>query len=124
MELDISTRHGAVSAKTRARIEEKVSKLSRYHERITSVHVTVDVANPEESDVELRASVERASELVARAKAATVSAALDGALHKMEQQLRKLKQKRTEHRAPGIKNLEAAAEEEPASDASEVDGQL
>ncbi len=106
MEFDISTRHGALSSETQQRIREKVAKLPRYLDRITAVHVTVDVADAAANEVEVRVSAEHAPDFVAREKAGSVSTALDGALHKLEQQLRKHKQKKTEHRATGLKDVD------------------
>ena len=45
-----------------------------------------------------------------------VMSALDGALHKIEQQIRRHKEKRTERRKPPLKHLEVPAESEPEAE--------
>jgi ribosome-associated translation inhibitor RaiA len=42
--------------------------------------------------------------------------ALDGALHKIEQQIRRHKDKRTERRKPPVKHLEVPADSEPEAE--------
>jgi putative sigma-54 modulation protein len=113
VQTSISARHGHLSATTQARITEKVEKLSRYFDRLTAVHVTVDLEHRESPLVELCVSVEHAEPLVAADQGANITAALDKALHKIEQQIRRHKDKRTERRKPPLKHLEVPAEVEP-----------
>ena len=54
----------------------------------------------------------RFQEYAAPAPASSVLAALDGTIHKLEQQLRKHKDKRRGHRARGAKSVEAAGSDE------------
>jgi ribosome-associated translation inhibitor RaiA len=56
--------------------------------------------------LELRVRAEHHDEFVAIAEADTVFAALDGAIEKMENQLRRFNQRLKEHRAVGHKHLE------------------
>ena len=107
MQIDISARHGHLDGSLQERIHEKVAKLPRLWDRITAIEVTVDLEHFDSPAVELVASVERANDFIAADQASTVLAALDSALHKLEQQLRKHKDKRTGHKAAGLKNLEA-----------------
>ncbi|MCA9187189.1 MAG: ribosome-associated translation inhibitor RaiA [Pirellulaceae bacterium] len=115
MQIDISTRHGHLGAESQEKISAKLTKLSRYHERITAIVATVDLENSDSPSVEVRVSVERSPDFVAREQAAGLMAAVDGALHKLEQQLRRHKEKITDRRAPGLgRSAGASAESEQA----------
>ncbi|MEO8271240.1 MAG: HPF/RaiA family ribosome-associated protein, partial [Aureliella sp.] len=50
-------------------------------------------------------SAEHSNDFVASAKATTVIAALDGAIQKVEQQLRKHKEKLTGHKSTAVKHI-------------------
>jgi putative sigma-54 modulation protein len=54
--------------------------------------------------VEINVSAEHCPEFVSSDKAKTVVTAFDSAMHKMEQQLRKQKEKMTGHKVPGHKH--------------------
>lgn len=112
MQLSVSARHGDLQAGDQALIEAKVEKLRRLFDRINAIIVTVDMKRMEKPEVEVKVSAEHAEDCVAKAEATNVIAALDLVLPKIEQQLRKLKEKRTGHRATGIKHLEPAPEAE------------
>ncbi len=112
MQINISARHGHLSTQTQAMISEKVEKVQRFHDRITSIVVTCDLEHKEKPDLEIRVTAEHSSEFVATASAENLLAALDGAMHKIEQQLRKHKEKLTDHRAPGVKHLPVDVETE------------
>lgn len=96
MEISISSRHGQLNQDARAYIDRKVPKLSHLFERLTSIHVTVDFQK-NEPEVELLVSAEHKHDFVARERNATVHAAFDAAMSKMEMQLRKYKEKVQEH---------------------------
>lgn len=113
MQVKISARHGHLSSETQAKITDKVEKLRRLFDRVTAIEVTVDLEHRESPSVELRVSVERTDVLLATDTAASVIAALDATIHKLEQQLRKHKDKRRGHRARGAKSIVAG---EPAED--------
>ncbi len=106
MQLSVSARHGDLQAGDQALIEQKVEKLRRLMDRITSIVVTVDLKNLDQPEVELKVSAERADDCFASAHASNVIAAVDLAIPKVEQQLRKIKEKRTGHRGTGIKHLD------------------
>ena len=59
MQINISARHGHLSDDTQAKIMEKMQKLSRFHDRLTAIEVTVDLEHREAPDVDL-ARVRRA----------------------------------------------------------------
>lgn len=107
MQVNISTRHGQLSPASQETISEKVSKLTRLFERITGVEVTIDLEHTEKPEVELRVTAERTEDFVATDQAESLLAALDSTIHKMEQQLRKHKEKLKAHRGKGAASADA-----------------
>ncbi len=107
MQINISARHGDLSSASQEKITEKVKKLTRLFDRLTAIHVTADLGNRDAPTAEIRASAEHTKDFVATASAGELMAALDGAVHKIEQQLRKHKEKLTGHKATGLKHFEA-----------------
>lgn len=103
MEVSISARHGHLSSDTHAYIEKKLPKLVHLFGRLMSIHVTVDIQK-QEPEVELVVAAEHKSDFVARERHASVEAAFDNALAKMEGQLRKYKEKLLDHhrKVPGV----------------------
>ena len=88
--------------------------MSRYFDRLTAILVSrwiSSIARIPRWKFRSRWSIPRT--LVATEQSAEVMTALDGALHKIEQQVRRHKDKRTERRRPPVKHLEVPAETEP-----------
>jgi len=108
----IAVRHGELSAATQEKINEKTAKLTRYFDRVTGIRVTVDMEHRETPTVEITVSAEHVADFVATDTATNVLAALDGAMHKMESQLRKQKEKMRGHRQTPHKHIEVPAEPE------------
>lgn len=105
VQVTISARHGHLSTTTQERIEEKVEKLRRFYDRVTSIAVTVDLENEDSPHVEVRVMVEHHDDFLAADNGPQVSTALDSVVHKLETQLRKYKEKLTGHRSTGLKHL-------------------
>lgn len=114
VQITISARHGHLSPSTQEKITEKVEVIRKFFDRMTSIQVTVDLEHRERTSVEVRVSAEHHEEFVAVDQADNVLAAVDGVVDKIEQQLRKSKEKLKEHRATGHKHLEPPAP--PAED--------
>jgi len=111
VQISISARHGQLGAGTQEKIREKVEKLRRIWDRVSAIRVTVNLEHEEAPAVELQVSAEHAEDFVATGAGMNVFAALDGALHKIEQQIRKHKEKKiTGHRGPGHKHADAEAD--------------
>ncbi len=107
MQIKISTRHGHLSDATRSKIAGKVEKMGRLFERLTSIEVTVDLEREQSPSVDVQVSAERTNDFVATDENANLLAALDGAIHKIEQQLRKCKEKvKDHHRAESPRKVE------------------
>lgn len=97
MQINVSSRHGHLSGAAQAKVAAKVERLKRYFNRLTALNVTVDLQNPALPMVEIVASSEHFHELVSHESAAQLWRSVDGAVQKMEQQLRKHKEKVRDH---------------------------
>ena len=109
MQITISARHGHLSPASQDKITEKVEAVRKFFDRITAIGVTADLEHPERAMLELRVRAEHHDEFVAVAEAESVFAALDGAIEKMENQLRRFKERLKEPRTTGHKHLEPPA---------------
>ena len=105
MQIRVSVRHGHLQAGDQQLIEEKVEKLRRLFDSVNAIEVIVDMEHIDNPTVELLVSAEHAADCVATAEATTVLGALDLAIPKLEQQLRRTKEKMTGHRATGHKHI-------------------
>lgn len=104
MQIRISTRHGHISEQTQAKISAKMEKLTRFFERLSAIEVTVDLEHPETPAVDLRVSAEHKHDFVAANQSDDLLASVDKVVDKMEQQLRKYKEKvQDRHRGSGHK---------------------
>ena len=93
MQITISARHGHLSDATQAKIRAKLEKLSRLFERLMAIEVAVDLQNDDAPSVDIRVSAEHKHDFVAEVTADELWGAVDGALHKLEHQLRKYKER-------------------------------
>jgi len=114
VQVNISARHGHLSDETKTQITAKVERLLRLFDRLLSIDVTVDLEHEQQPSVDVRLSAEHKHDFVATDQATSLMAALDSVVHKLEQQLRKYKEKvQTRHRTSRL---------EPASPESESGG--
>ena len=98
MEISISAKHGQLTDEVQQTIKQKVEKLPRFFERTTGIDVIVDLVRIENPKVEVKVSAEETDDFFAADSANNVFAALDSVVHKLERQLRKHKEKLTNHR--------------------------
>ncbi len=106
MQMNISIRHGHVTEATQAVIREKLDKLTRLYDRISAIEVTVDLEHRDSPAVDLKVSAKK-HDFAAAAQAENLLAALDAAVDKMEQQIRKHKEKvQDRHRSAGHREPE------------------
>jgi putative sigma-54 modulation protein len=98
VQINVSSRHGHLSPASQSKIAAKVSRLKRYFDRITALDVTVDLQRPELPTVEIIASAEHFHPMVSREHAPQLWRSVDGAVQKLEQQLRKHKEKVRDHK--------------------------
>lgn len=96
MHVEITCRHGHVKDEVRAHMAEKVEKLLTYFERITAINVTISFENTH-ARVEILVNSEHKHDFVAHDEDADAQVAFDKALHKVEQQIHKYKEKVQDH---------------------------
>jgi putative sigma-54 modulation protein len=119
VQIKISARHGHLSDDTQAKIKEKLEKLPRYYDRLSSIDITVDLEHRDAPDVDLRVSADHKHDFVAVCRALELMAAIDDVVEKMEQQLRKYKTKlQDRHRGSGHRQAEPAEALPPESPAT------
>jgi putative sigma-54 modulation protein len=106
MQISVSARHGQLNSGDQRVIEEKVGKLRRLFDRVNAIEVMVDLEHIATPIVEVMVSAEHSEDFVGKASAPTVLAALDLCIPKLEHQLRRAKEKMTEHRATSHKHLD------------------
>jgi len=100
VQIDISTRHGHLSDVSRQTIEAKVIRLTRIFDRLTSIHLTIDLEHEETPSVDLNVSAEHKHDFIAADRGADLMRSVDAVIHRMEGQLRKYKEKiRQRHRS-------------------------
>lgn len=112
MQVNVSARHGNLQPGDQELIVEKAEKLRRLYVRINAIEVTVDLKQLDKPAVEIKVSAEHADDCLATAESTTVISALDVVIPKVEQQLRRLKEKKTGHRATGHKHIDTVAADE------------
>ena len=100
MQIKISTRHGSISEPTQETIRSKVDKLNRLFERLTAIHVTVDLEKADVPVVDLQVSAEHKHDFQATYSSGDLFGSVDQVVHKIEQQLRKYKTKIQDHNKP------------------------
>ncbi len=113
MHVEITSRHGTLKDDVRAYMGEKVEKLLTYFERITHINVTVSFDNSH-AKVEILVDAEHKHDFVAHDKDDQAQIAFDKALHKIEQQIHKYKEKvQNHHRARPAEGVSTEETEEP-----------
>lgn len=117
MEVKISARHGHLSEEAQNFIRHKLEKLEHLFNRLTMIEVTVDLKDELNKVVEVLLSAEHKHDFVARESNADMMAAVDLVLPKLEQQLRKYKEKIQDHRRrPAMGDVTAPSPNEAAGD--------
>ena len=114
VQITISIRHGQLGEESREKIEAKGEELGRFFERLTAIQVTVDLEREQSPLVELRVSAEHKHDFVATDRSESLMGSVDSVVHKVEQQIKKYKEKLQGHRGPGIG--QAAVEGQPGTD--------
>ena len=93
MQINISTRHGDISDTTKDKITQKVEKIRRFFERLTSIDVTVDLDKADEPNIEVIVRSEKRDDFVASYCSGDMFGSLDQVVAKLEQQIKKHKEK-------------------------------
>jgi putative sigma-54 modulation protein len=106
--IQITGRHVGVTEAMKAYARGKVEKLGRLHDRLTHIDVVMDVVHGAHV-VEVEASANRQTHLVAKVESPDMYAAVDLAEAKLLAQLRKSKEKLTDrHRGQSGEFLRSA----------------
>lgn len=105
MQVAITCRHGSISSSAQEYMSRKAEKLLTFFDRITAIAITIDFSNGK-CTVEILVDAEHRHDLVAAETGSEATTAFDLALHKMETQLRKYKEKIQDHkRGPGLSDI-------------------
>ena len=97
MQIEISTRHAELDAEQHRYLHEKAEKLLKYFGRLMAIEVAVDHVK-HAWDIEILVSAEHKHDFVARETASTPEMAMDACVHKIEQQLRRYKERVQNHK--------------------------
>ena len=125
MQIEISIRHGALDAEQHRYLHEKAEKLLKYFSRL---HGDRSGSRPRQAyawNIEILVSAEHKHDFVAHETGATPGAAMDACVHKIEQQLRKYKERVQNHKGEatvgGPAFLESESPESSEGAASDLD---
>ena len=119
----ITGKHIEITDAIREHAQEKVEKLPRYFDSITQIEVLVEGNEGGKQCVEVIVHAEHNDLLVAKEVGDDVYACIDIAIHKLERQLRKAKEKQRSHkRAPvDIDLMQSQSSSEESSEELEED---
>ena len=102
MQITITARHFNLTKAIRDSIEDSCEKLSRYFDQIVTIHITLSIENSRNLvDMSLHASK---FNLQANAVAMDMYVAINEAIETMEVQIKKLKDKVTDHQKKRLKD--------------------
>lgn len=96
-------KHVEVSEALQQRVREKVEKLPRYYNNINQVEVIVERKDGGKPSVEIIARGERGDVFIAKEAGDEIHACVDVAIHKIERQLHRKKEKQRDNKtAPSM----------------------
>lgn len=97
MQVNVSVRHGSLSEAAQQKIIDKVEKLARLIERVSKIDVIVELEKADHPSVDLLVSTELKKEFKSSYSSDDLYGCLDQVIDKVEQQMRKFKEKLTDH---------------------------
>lgn len=97
MQVTVTCKHGSLKGDQQEYLTQKSEKLLTYFDRVTAIGVTV-VFDKNRCSVELRVDAEHKHDFVAIEEGDSVVPTFDLALHKMEHQIKRYKEKIQDHR--------------------------
>jgi len=113
VQVSIAVRHGHLSEASQNKVKAKAEKLGRFFDRLMSIEVVVDLNNEQMPQVDINVSAEHKHDFVAHSKSESLQGALDSSIQKVEQQLRKYKERVQQgHRNSQSRRREVALENE------------
>ena len=98
MEIQITSRHNKASQALQETLTDELNKMEKFFDKITSCKVILDSEHIDKT-VEITMNTQ-GHQLVSTGKSDILGKAIDDALSKTERQLKKLKQKIKNHKAP------------------------
>ena len=107
MNIQIQARHGSLSDASRDKIAEKVEKLGRFVERVSTIDVVVDLAKADQPNVEAVVVTDLKHDFRASYASGELFGCVDQVVDKIEQQMRKFKEKLTDHHAKSVSKGDA-----------------
>jgi putative sigma-54 modulation protein len=119
VQIKISTRHGQLSEASQDKIRAKADKLSRIFERLTAIEVIVDLTDEATPRVDLKVAAEHKHDFVAHDQSDNLMGSVDTVVHRLEQQLRKYKEKVQERH----RNSDPRRRETQPAPETEMDGE-
>lgn len=99
MEVVVSTRHGDISDRQKAEVRSQFERLERYDSRISRVEVTL-TDEGDRWEVRAHASVDRSDPVHAGGEGGDPRSAVDAAADRLARQLKRQRDRYTDHRAP------------------------
>ena len=98
----ISGKHIEISEAVRKHAEEKTSKLPKYYDSINHVEVIIDASKGGNAGVEIIARAEHSKVFIGKEAGEDVYRCIDLAVHKIEEQLRRQKEKERDNKHKGL----------------------
>jgi putative sigma-54 modulation protein len=104
VQLSITTRHGHLTEATQDKLRAKAEKLGRFFDRLMAIEIVVDLNDSQKPKVDLKVSAEHKHDFVAHEQGDSLWGALEAAVAKVEEQLRRYKERVQErHRNPEVR---------------------
>ncbi|HPD46844.1 MAG TPA: ribosome-associated translation inhibitor RaiA [Anaerohalosphaeraceae bacterium] len=107
----ITGKHIEVTDALRAHAQSKCEKLPRYYDSISQIDVIIDGKDGGKPGVEIIAHAEHCNDFVVKESGEDMYACIDVAIHKLERQLRKKKEKQRNNKHVGGPELETGLTE-------------
>ncbi|QDV76167.1 ribosome hibernation-promoting factor, HPF/YfiA family [Botrimarina mediterranea] len=106
MQIQVTARHGHLSDESHDRVKAKAEKLLRHFDRLMSIEVVIDLQDSNKPRVDVLVSAEHKHDFVAHDQSMNLMTSVEAAIHKVDQQVRKYKERIIEnHRDPEVKRL-------------------
>lgn len=102
----ITGKHVEITEAIRSHAQEKCEKLPRFYDHISHVEVVVEGSEGRSTSVEVLVHIEHGETLVAKEAGHDTYACLDAAVHKVERQLKKQKEKQRDNKHIGTAERE------------------
>jgi len=117
VQVSIAVRHGHLGEASQDKLKAKAEKLARIFDRLMSIEVIVDLSNEQSPEVDIKVSAEHKHDFVAHSKSESLMGAFDSSIQKIEQQLRKYKERVQErHRNSQSRRQEVVPAEDEVED--------